>query len=174
MIKAVLNIFIMFVYKLKYRNRVVVKSPSKSHILPKIRVERGGCISIDRAFMAEKNTSLESYTEGEIYIGSQVFMNSNVKVVAKKRITIGDNTVIGPNVCIYDHDHNWKSNDMQREFVEEEVRIGNNVWIGANCVILRGTVIEDDSVIAAGSVVKGFIESSSLFYQKKENIVKKK
>ena len=35
------------------------------------------------------------------------------------------------------------------------VEIGNNVWIGANCVILRGTKIGDNCVVAAGSVIKG-------------------
>ncbi len=38
--------------------------------------------------------------------------------------------------------------------------IGNNVWIGAGAVILAGTVIREDSIIGAGSVVKGEIPTN--------------
>ena len=52
------------------------------------------------------------------------------------------------------------------------VEIGNNVWIGANTIILRGTKIGDNCVIGAGSIVKGNVLSNSVFLQKKENMVK--
>lgn len=45
----------------------------------------------------------------------------------------------------------------------EQVIIGNGVWIGAGATILPGTVIGDGCVIAAGSVVKGIVESNSLY-----------
>jgi len=42
------------------------------------------------------------------------------------------------------------------------ITIGNNVWIGAQCVILPGVTIGDNSVIAAGSVVNRDIPSGVL------------
>jgi len=45
--------------------------------------------------------------------------------------------------------------------------IGDNVWIGAGCIILRGTVIGDNCVIGAGSVIKGKIESNTLITQRR-------
>ena len=47
--------------------------------------------------------------------------------------------------------------------------IGNRVWIGANTVILRGTVIGDDCVIGAGSVVKGNVPANSVLVQKRDD-----
>lgn len=38
-------------------------------------------------------------------IGKSVFINRNTIIAARKSITIGDGVTIGPNVCIYDHDH---------------------------------------------------------------------
>jgi acetyltransferase-like isoleucine patch superfamily enzyme len=43
------------------------------------------------------------------------------------------------------------------------VSIGRNVWIGANCVILPGTVIGDNAVIAAGAVVRGIVPANELW-----------
>lgn len=48
------------------------------------------------------------------------------------------------------------------------VSIGNNVWIGANTVILRDSIIGDNAVIAAGSVVKGNIPPNTVYYLKRE------
>jgi acetyltransferase-like isoleucine patch superfamily enzyme len=55
----------------------------------------------------------------------------------------------------------------KEHFLSSPVIIGDNVWVGANCVILRGTVIGDNCVIAAGSVVKGNVESNMLYYQER-------
>ena len=41
----------------------------------------------------------------------------------------------------------------EQEHITEKVKIGNDVWIGANCTILKGVAINDGAVIGAGSVV---------------------
>ena len=61
---------------------------------------------------------------------------------------------------------NWGS------YVETPVVIGNDVWIGANVVIMRGTTIGDQAVIGAGSIVKGNVPAGKVFYQKRETIIK--
>lgn len=80
-----------------------------------------------------------------------MFCNTNVSITAMKNITIGDNVRIANNVVIVDHDHDFQNN--LSDFISEDVIIGNDVWIGANAVILRGVHIGDHAVIAAGSVV---------------------
>ena len=47
------------------------------------------------------------------------------------------------------------------------IEIGNNVWIGANTIILRGTKIGDNAVIAAGSIVKGEVPTGAVIVQKR-------
>ena len=51
-----------------------------------------------------------------------------------------------------------------------DIIIGKNVWIGANTVILRGTTIGDNAVIAAGSVLKGDVAPNTVFLNKRENL----
>ena len=107
---------------------------------------------------------------GELVVGDKCFFNQNVSITCKKNIVIGDRCQIANNVVIVDHDHagseNWGS------YVETPVVIGNDVWIGANVVIMRGTTIGDRAVIGAGSIVKGNVPAGKVFYQKRETIIK--
>ena len=43
------------------------------------------------------------------------------------------------------------------------IKIGSNVFIGMDCIIMPGTIIEDNVVIGAGSIVKGHIEKDSVY-----------
>lgn len=107
---------------------------------------------------------------GELSIGDKCFFNMNVSITCQEKIVIGNRCQIANNVVIVDHDHagseNWGS------YVKSPVIIGNDVWIGAGTVILRGTVIGDGAVIGAGSIVKGNVEPHTVFYQKRENVVR--
>jgi acetyltransferase-like isoleucine patch superfamily enzyme len=62
-------------------------------------------------------------------------------------IEIGDNSIIGYNTTILAHEY------LIKEYRLGKVEIGNNVMIGANCLILPGVEIGDNSIIAAGAVV---------------------
>ena len=110
------------------------------------------------------------YNEGVVEFGDNCFLNDGVSVNCQKKITFGDNVLCGQNVMFFDHDHDYKG-DIN-SFVREETVIGSNVWIGANCVILKGAEIGDGAVIAAGTVVKGKIPSGHLVYQERTNIIK--
>ena len=97
-------------------------------------------------------------------------------IMCHDKVSIGDNTIMGPGVYIYDHDHVFDSNNGVRrnEYVAAPITIGKNCWIGANTVILRGTTIGDNCLIAAGSVVKGNYADGSVVIQKREEIIKQK
>ena len=43
------------------------------------------------------------------------------------------------------------------------IKIGNDVWIGANCVILDGSVIPNGCVIGAGTIVRGRLEEYNVY-----------
>lgn len=115
--------------------------------------ERTSCV-------VRKNAVLE--------FGDMVYLNSDCKVVCRKSIKIGDNTIFGPNVYIYDHDHVFDTENgvKRKEFKCSDIVIGKNCWIGAGAIILRGTHIGDNCVVGAGSVVKGTYESGSKIIQK--------
>lgn len=125
-------------------------------------------VNIGKFVFIRKNVSIRMDFHGELNIEEKVFINDNCNINCVNKITIGANTKVAPNVCINDHDHNYK-NQTDEHLLKGEVKIGKNVWIGSNVVILRDTFIGDNTVIAAGSVVKGIIPANTLFLNKREN-----
>lgn len=113
-----------------------------------------------------------SVSGGVLTLDRDVFINTGSYIVCRKKIFIGAGTVIGPNVCIVDHDHDYKSGDMRNTFKCSDVYIGKNVWIGANAVILRGTSIGDNCVVGAGAVVNGEYPADHVITMKREIRVK--
>lgn len=133
-----------------------------------IRSYNKGRINIDAYLFTRRNVLLIS-DGGEINIGKHVFLNQNVSITSRKNITIGDYTTIGNNVVIVDHDHNRNNSG----FIENPVSINDNVWVGANCVILKGVTIGKNSVVAAGSVVVNDVPENSVVAGVPARMIKK-
>ena len=124
------------------------------------RIEENGCIHIEKMLNMEANSLVYAFG-GKIHIGS-AFVNRNCVIVSRKEIDIGDRVTIGPNVCIYDHDHNLKAESLENSFITEHICIEDDVWIGAQAVILKGVHIGKGAVIAAGAVVVNDIPSGAI------------
>lgn len=100
---------------------------------------------------------------GRLMIGDHVAFNNNCIVTCRKEIIIEENTNIGPNCAIFDHDHDYLSSDRFSNYINEPIHIGRNVWIGANVTILKGSSIGDNCVIGAGTVVKGNLKRDFVY-----------
>ena len=104
-----------------------------------------------------RNGSIEiqpRYRDSEIVIADHVSTNNNIFICAAKYIEIGSGTLIGEAVTIMDHEAHGLLPE-QRNTVGEigQVRIGKNVWIGNNVLILKNSFIGDNTIVAAGAVV---------------------
>ncbi|WP_223829344.1 acyltransferase [Paenibacillus arenilitoris] len=84
--------------------------------------------------------------------GDNVYVNAGVGIAANKEIVIGDNVKIGPRTSIFDSNYH-RIDSADKSEMSRRITIGNNVWIGADCTILPGVTIGDNSVIAAKSTV---------------------
>ena len=136
----------------------------------------GGVISFNKGVQIASNSVVSATDGGRLSFGKMVGINRNSMIMCHDRVCIGDNTIMGPGVYIYDHDHVFDSTDGVLRYVTDKdvVSIGKNCWIGANTVILRGTTIGDNCLIAAGCVVKGNVPAGSVVIQKREEIIKQK
>lgn len=105
-------------------------------------------------------TILDVRHGGKIIIGRRSGFSS-VVMSSKTLITIGDDVKMGGNVRIFDHDFHSldprkrRSSEDRLDVRTKAVNIGDDVFIGTNAIILKGTNIGDRSIIAAGSVVFG-------------------
>lgn len=98
-----------------------------------------------------------------IETGENFFMNMNCVILDGAKVTFGDNVFVAPGCGFYTAGHPL---DAERRNAGLEyalpIRIGNNVWIGAQVCVLPGVTIGDNSVIGAGSVVTKDIPSGVL------------
>lgn len=93
-----------------------------------------------------------------VKIGDRTIIGRGTHIVGHWDIEIGDDVLMGPNVYITDQNHTF--NDPIRPIrdqpgIEAAVSIGAGSWLATNVVILPGTVIGPNSVVAAGAVVRG-------------------
>lgn len=126
----------------------------------RIRVGSGGSIKLGRKCSFEEGTLLRA-TGGLISVGNSVYINRNCNLIARDSIVVGNGVTIGPNVCVYDHDHTIGINKSS-DYKTAPVVIGNNVWIGANVIILKGVTIGDGSVIGAGAIITKDIPTNTI------------
>ena len=150
--------------------------PALCQVSPRteITVERGASLSIGGGFKMRDGAKLRVRRGAVCTLGKNVSLNSNNFLVCRESITVGDDVMFSPNVQIYDHDHDYAAPGGVKagRYKTAPVVIGSNVWVGANTVILRGSVIGDNCVIAAGTVVRGEIPANSVVYQRRETEIR--
>jgi len=86
-------------------------------------------------------------------LGSDVSIASFVHIWGGGGVTIGDRVMIGAHTSITSLTHDYTQVEMYKTLIPKPVTIGNDVWIGSNCVIMPGINISNGAVIGAGSVV---------------------
>lgn len=111
-----------------------------------------------RTFRLRQHLTVQQNARLEIGRGS--FINDGVNICATTSVRIGHHAKIGDMTYIYDADFHEVAPYMPKRCAP--VVIGNNVWIGAQSMVLAGAVIGDHSVIAAGSLVTGEIPPKCL------------
>lgn len=104
---------------------------------------------------------------GDLIIGEQSVINSGCVLYTGNGIRIGNNVAIAANCTFAPVNHAYQ--DKKRLICEQGflpskggIIVENDVWIGANCVLLDGSILHQGCVIAAGSIVRGEIPAYSV------------
>lgn len=139
----------------KYNNTAPDDGDSRNAILRELLGKCGEKVCILPNFYCDYGYNIE--------IGDHFFANVNCTILDCGKVKIGNHVQIAPNVGIYAVEHPLDA--MTRKTGVEyskPIIIEDNVWIGANSVILAGVTIGENSVIGAGSVVTKDIPANSL------------
>jgi acetyltransferase-like isoleucine patch superfamily enzyme len=110
-----------------------------------------------------------THKNGKILIGDNVGLSSTA-LISYDLIYIENNVKIGGGTVIYDSDfHSLKREErcvtpeVQNNVKHKSITIKSNVFIGANCMILKGVTIGEGSIIGAGSVVRHSVPSNEIW-----------
>lgn len=168
MLIKVISAILQVLLKLRYGRRLMIHNSRQIiRLNTRFNIGKSGFISIG-SMSVHHNVHI-SCISGELNIGDGVSLNRNCIIVCHKKIQIGDNCQFGPNVCVYDHDHFFDEKGVSHDqFRCSDIIIEKGCWIGAGCIVLRGTHIGENTVIEAGMVVRGNIPPNSIVMSTRE------
>ncbi len=93
---------------------------------------------------------------GTLSLGARTTIGNGTIIVTRERVVIGKNVMVAAHCYILDVDHDFGAVDrpiMEQGLTIKPVTIGDDVWVGAHTVVLRGVTIGNGAVIGANSVV---------------------
>lgn len=112
-----------------------------------------------------------------LQIGNNVLLGRNSTILCADRIEIGDDSLFASYIFISDENHGMDPEAgiryEKQKLTTRSVKIGKNCWVGEKVIILPGTVIGDNCVIGAGSVVKGIFEANSMIVGSPGRVIRK-
>ena len=158
----------IFLIKIFRKNYVRLKGSITLYPRSSIEISKNSSLVLGRGLQMRAHSLIAVRENSKLFIGDNVFINRNTIITSRESIVIKDGVTIGPNVCIYDHDHSISN---RGQYVTKPIVVGENVWIGANVIILKGVEIGANSVIASGSIVTKNLPKDSILIQKRDSFI---
>jgi acetyltransferase-like isoleucine patch superfamily enzyme len=128
----------------------------RAAISTRAEVELSSRLFLGRGTTVSSFTKIKC-TDGPLTTGAKCGFGTGCFIAAGAGgIELGDHVIVGPNVSIIASNYRYARVGEPLEnqgYTSLGIRIGTNVWIGANSVILDGSVIGENSIVVAGSVV---------------------
>ncbi len=121
-----------------------------------VRIERPWTVRLGARCVLQPDVWLNVGADNaRLTIGEYTFIGRGTEIEVSESVSIGRGGLIAPGVFITDHNHSLAPDRpmFEQTCAAAPVTIGDDVWVGANCVILPGVTIGHGAVVAAGAVV---------------------
>lgn len=150
----------------------MLEADPTAHISPLADIEpskRGSRYLIGAGTMIDAFVKIKpAGGSGDVLIGKDTAINSGTVIYSGNGVRIGDAVLIAANCTLAATNHEFSDPDRRiRDQGFQPSRGGivieDDVWLGANVVVLDGAVIGKGAIIAAGSVVNGPVEPYSIY-----------
>ena len=137
----------------EYNNTKPSNMEKRKELMEQIIGNIKGSFLIEQPFICDYGYNIE--------IGENFYSNHNLIILDGNKVIFGDNVFIAPNCSFYTAGHPLEV-ELRNKGLEyaKPIKVGNNVWIGGNVIVLPDVTIGDNTVIGAGSVVTKDIPSN--------------
>jgi len=114
---------------------------------------------------------------GDVIIKTSAYLNSGVVIYSGNGVHIGQGTLVAANTTFAATNHEYRSRHqsiIEQRFMPSKggIIVEDDCWIGANCVLLDGTILRKGCVVAAGTVLRGEWPEYSVIAGSPPNVVK--
>lgn len=157
----------MLIFKLIYHIAAFIKKLI-------MKVIYGNKVKIGKRMTFRSGFTLMIDKGANVIIGNDVFFNKDCTVDAVESIKIGDGTIFGEAVKIYDHNHKFRKRNepiKAQGYSSKEIVIGTHCWIGSNVVILKGAKIGNNVVVGAGTIISFEIPDNTIVKPRMDNFI---
>ena len=177
-----MGLFSKIIFKILKENSLnVIRKNKNSKIGNAFRIGNYSHFSIhpSASLLINNRVNLRNYCNfvlGEnatVILEENVFMNNYCSINALERIEIGENTLFGEGVKLYDHNHEYNEQIVEHhKFKSSPIKIGKNCWLGSNVTVLKGVTIGDNCIIGAGCLIHKDVPSHSILLSEQKLISK--
>ena len=129
-------------------------------LLPRVRVTWPHQVSLGSRCIIEHDITFKfdgPWRPGpSIVVGNGTFIGAGCEFNIHEKIVIGNLSMIAAGCRFVDTDHGFSERSlpmMHQQTTKAPIRIEDDVWVGANAVILKGVTIGHGSIVGAGAVV---------------------
>jgi len=158
-------------YSLLSHNTSSIAQAWRAHLYgTKCTIDTGVIISNPDHFSCDEECALYHGTYvlngyGYMEMGRRSHLGAMCYVNAQHGgVHLGNGVAIGPQTTLIAYSNHYEKDKYVTDCrIQEDIQIGDNVFIGANCSILPGTRVADNVVVGAGSVVKGELEGNAIY-----------
>lgn len=129
---------------------------------------------IEKSVVINQNNFITVKPNAKLSIGKNTYI-TRATISCLGEIEIGENCILGEGMKIFDHNHQYTKEPFsvsKTDFNIGKVKIGNNVWTGANVVILKDVTIGDNVILGAGCVIHKDVPSHSILLSEQKLISK--
>jgi len=138
-----------------------------------IRLEKGARFDLqNNNFKLCEGSSIYIRENATLKLEGKGFINNGSEINCYSHIEIGEGTIIAQNVTICDSDSHTVHENGIEKIKTQPIKIGRNVWICRNSLILKGVTIGDNAIVAAGSIVTKDVPSNTLVAGNPAKVVK--
>jgi acetyltransferase-like isoleucine patch superfamily enzyme len=141
------------------------KVGAKSSLGTRLIARNPGGVTLGSRVEIEHDVYLKLVSrDARLNVGNHTFIGRGCELDVAVEVTIGEHTLIAPNVFITDHTHNH----LRAIRLDEQgitagpVSIGDDVWLGTGAIVLHGVTIGNGAIVGAGAVVTRDVEANAI------------
>jgi len=167
-----MNFFSKIIFKILRENTLgMIRSNQNSQIGKSFKIGNYASLYIhpSASLLIGDNINLKNYLNfvvgknAKVILENNIFMNNYCSINAIERIEIGENTLFGEGVKLYDHNHEYNGEVVEHhKFTSSPIKIGKNCWLGSNVTVLKGVTIGNNCVIGAGCLIHKDVPAGSV------------